>query len=65
MSQSCRAASAKICVLPSIAATLLFATGAQAQEIRRVAEPNQPVRMTHNGYVCAGQLTVSPIRRDL
>jgi hypothetical protein len=59
MSQSCRAAFVTIC--PFIAATLLFATGAQAQEIRRVAEPNQPVRMSHNGYVCAGQLTVSPI----
>jgi hypothetical protein len=37
------------------------ATGARAQEIRRVAEPNQPVRMTHNGYVCAGRLNVAPI----
>jgi len=40
---------------------LLIAAGAQAQEIRRVAEPNQPVRMTHNGYVCVGTLTVTPI----
>lgn len=44
-----------------IAAAALVVSGAQAQEIRRVAEPNQPVRMTHNGYVCAGTLTVSPI----
>jgi len=44
-----------------MAISFAFATEAQAQEIRRVAEPNQPVRMTHNGYVCAGQLNISPI----
>jgi hypothetical protein len=37
------------------------ATCARAQEIRAVAAPNQPVRMTHNGYVCAGRLNISPI----
>jgi hypothetical protein len=44
-----------------ITASFLVVAGAYAQDTRRVAEPNQPVRMTHNGYVCAGLLTVSPI----
>src|SRR5215472_4566324 len=61
MVRVCEAASVAIRSLGFIVATLLAASGAQAQEIRRVAEPNQPVRMAHNGYVCAGTLTVSPI----
>jgi hypothetical protein len=39
----------------------LGATAAFSQEIRRVAEPFQPVRMAHGGYVCDGKLTVAPI----
>lgn len=35
-----------------VAISWAVAAAAQAQEVRRVAEPNQPVRMTHNGYVC-------------
>jgi len=56
-----RAASVAIRFLLFVAAGFSVVSGAQAQEIRRVAEPNQPVRMTHNGYVCAGTLTVTPI----
>lgn len=51
----------RLALLPTIVASVLIVSDAHAQEIRRVAEPNQPVRMTHNGYVCAGTLTVTPI----
>ena len=39
----------------------LGAGSALSQEIRRVAEPFQKVRMAHGGYVCDGKLTVVPI----
>lgn len=39
----------------------LIATTARSQEIRRVAEPFEQVRMARGGYVCDGKLTVSPI----
>jgi hypothetical protein len=56
-----QAASVPIRTLLFVAATFSVTSVVQAQEIRRVAEPNQPVRMAHNGYVCAGTLTVTPI----
>ena len=34
---------------------------AYSQEMRRVAEPFQQVKMAHGGYVCDGKLTVNPI----
>jgi hypothetical protein len=39
----------------------LSAGSALSQEIRRVAEPFEQVRMARGGYVCDGKLTVSPI----
>jgi len=36
-------------------------TSAHGQEIRRVAEPFEQVRMARGGYICDGKLTVSPI----
>lgn len=39
----------------------LSAGKARSQEIRRVAEPSQQVRMAHGGYVCDGKLTVSAL----
>ncbi|HXJ92984.1 MAG TPA: hypothetical protein VMT20_08885 [Terriglobia bacterium] len=61
MVRASQAASVAIRFLLFVAASFLLVSGARAQEIRRVAEPNQAVRMTHNGYVCAGTLTVTPI----
>jgi hypothetical protein len=43
-----------------LAASLLSFT-AHAQEIRRVAQPNESVRMAHGSYVCDGHITTSPI----
>ena len=40
---------------------VLSASAARGQEIRRVAEPFEQVRMARGGYVCDGKLTVSPI----
>ena len=40
---------------------LLSAARARSQEIRRVAEPFESVRMAHGGYVCDGKLTISRI----
>jgi hypothetical protein len=40
---------------------VLSASSARSQEIRRVAEPFEQVRMARGGYVCDGKLTVSPI----
>ena len=46
----------------SLALLSLLAAGAlRAQEIRAIAEPNQPVRMGRGGYVCEGQLTHASI----
>jgi len=39
----------------------LSASAGRTQEIRRLTEPNQPVRMPHGGYVCEGRLNISPI----
>jgi|SRR5208337_3861182 len=41
--------------------SLLTAGALQAQEIRPIAEPNQPTTMGRSGYVCEGQLTHTPI----
>ena len=61
MVRASQAAPVRTRTLLCVVAAFLVASGVYAQEIRRVAEPNQPVRMTHNGYVCAGTLTVTPI----
>jgi len=47
--------------LALVAALTLAAGAARAQEIRRIAEPNQAIRMAHGSYVCEGRLSVSPI----
>ncbi|HEY6290467.1 MAG TPA: hypothetical protein VI455_02765 [Terriglobia bacterium] len=47
--------------LALLAALLLAAGVARAQQIRRIAEPNQTVRMAHGSYVCDGRLSLSPI----
>ncbi|MDR3674799.1 MAG: hypothetical protein P4N24_04875 [Acidobacteriota bacterium] len=41
--------------------SLLGAVALRAQEIRPIAEPNQPIRMGRGGYVCEGQITHTPI----
>jgi hypothetical protein len=41
--------------------SFLTADIGRAQEIRRIAEPNQSIRMGRGGYVCEGQLAHSPI----
>jgi len=38
-----------------------FTSFTDGQEIRRVAQPNESVRVAHGGYVCEGQFTTSPI----
>jgi len=44
-----------------VAGLTLAAGAARAQEIRRIAEPNQAIRMAHGSYVCEGHLSLSPI----
>jgi hypothetical protein len=42
-------------------AAALGSLTAHAQEIRRVAQPNESVRLPHGSYVCDGQTTTSPV----
>jgi hypothetical protein len=39
----------------------IVASLAGAQEIRRVADPGQSVRLPHGSYVCDGQINTSPV----
>jgi hypothetical protein len=49
------------CAASALCLGVSVASLAGAQQIRRVADPGQSVRLPHGSYVCDGQINTSPV----